>query len=219
MFKKLFTSLVFALAALTAFSCKDADLSNQVPSTDLSTISAAQQTTSNSATITEHQEGEAEEDHSAFTRVLAENTDLTFHDHTLSGRLHSALIWGESACKDSFALLKMRFKGVTQEVRVEKNEEGKLSGKINFNQKEYQLTLVGLSQTKKELRYTLNDEVITVRILSDTFENAHFQNPQYEFTLNNKTYTFKLDQNEACWSLSAKITMIYILALVGQGGA
>lgn len=154
----------------------------------------------------------AAEDHTGFSRIIADNAALTYHDHTFSGKLGESLVFGEAQCQDAFATLTIRNSGKTYQIKLQKNTRGVLSGVLEHARGHLSVELASIDQDRSTITLQVNDKPLEVQISADGIEDSHFVNPAYSFSHNGQSYSYKIEKGSACWGQSIKLSLMFALA-------
>jgi hypothetical protein len=153
----------------------------------------------------------AEDDHSGFSAITGTNASLIFHDHTFSGRVGEALVWGEAACKDAFAVVKMRYHGQSFEARIEKDSTGTLATSLTVGDRQIELVFDKIDASSKTIMLTMNGELLPVRVTAEGMQGKHLVNPSFEMEIDGKEFSYKVEDGQACWGLAVKLAMMLTL--------
>lgn len=160
------------------------------------------------------------QDEHPLTMIEGQHVSLKLYDHAFAGSIRDFVVWGVMACKDAVAELGMRKHGQTIKTSFRFDEEKKLRGTVEHQDKagatvKTRLALLAYNAADKTLTYEVNNDKYVVTVKPERIEDRHFVNPAFDILApNGERIAFKITKGEACVGLSAKIAMLILAAYV-----
>jgi hypothetical protein len=159
----------------------------------------------------------AEEGHTVTTVTGSHSIDLKEYDHSVAGSVKDFVIFGnvfESENKSELLIKKdgQLIKSVFEQ--KDKTIKGQIEHTVGAQTFKTEIEFKGLKKDTNEFFYDVNGQSVVVRVKFDRFENNHYFNPEYTFTFKNETYTYKINDGQACYRYTALLSFIMIGALV-----
>lgn len=159
----------------------------------------------------------AEESHTVTTLTGSHGIDLKEYDHSVAGTVKDFVIFGnvyesenksELLIKKDGQLIKAIFEQSGQTIK------GQIEHTADAKNYKTEITFMGLKKDTNEFFYNVNGKTVVVHVKFDRFENNHYFNPEYTFSYENETYTYKINNGQACYRYTALLSFIMIGALV-----
>lgn len=147
-------------------------------------------------------------------RISGTDVDLKTIGHSISGSVRDRLILGRKlpgAFESELRVLEHDQETVS---RFFTDESGAFGGLLNLGTgegaRQHSVKFVSLRRDDNIFEMSFDGEVAEVLVTSEGFENHHFINPEYSMNFRGKSYSFKMEDGQACYGYSVHlITMIF----------
>ena len=141
--------------------------------------------------------------------------DLRVYDHALAGSIEDFVFFGQKLEGKFESEMTIRKRGHVARATFKQTGRG-IGGVVTAQSPEREtktdVILGAIDGTAQTITVSINGVDSVVTITADGFENDHFINPTYSFTLAEKSYEMTL-QGQACYGFSAHILMMILGAI------
>lgn len=148
------------------------------------------------------------------TNIQGTGVELKSYDHAIAGALNGFLLFGNIDEEKGQSVLTIKKDGGMSTTTFEKLANSPFGGKIILKgEKETSEINVAFKQLDRTLNiftFSVNGELVEVKIEADDFINNHFINPKYSTMLKNKPFVFKIENGSACYNMSAHLIAMMI---------
>lgn len=147
---------------------------------------------------------------------------LFYKDHTLSGHINEQIVYATPLTEGFGLKLTQRINGKDFISEFKKTEMG-LVGEVFRtvgSGKEVSSLKVELTSVKAKeglIEGRVEDEPFTAQVRSQSMQGNHYVNPEFEITLNGRTYRFQLENGMACMGCATKIVYVIVGVLKATG--
>lgn len=150
------------------------------------------------------------------SNISGPGVELKSYDHAIAGALNGFLVFGNIDEAKGQSILTVKKDGglasTTFEVVSGRGFGGKLVLESENGTNEVEVLFKKLDRTQNIYTYSVNGELIDIKVEADDFINNHFINPKYSTIIKNKPFSFKIESGSACYNMSAHLIAMMITA-------
>jgi len=159
----------------------------------------------------------AHEEHK-LTRIAGSHSiDLKEYDHSVAGQVRDFTVFGDISEATNSSELSMKRDGVL--VRAKFELKGSIWGGRVQHQHDDRLVTTeiffkGLKKETNQLVFSVNGVEAFVSIVSASFVNNHFINPEYTIVYKGEEFKYNIESGQACYKYSALLSFVMLGALL-----
>ncbi len=155
-----------------------------------------------------------------FGTLKGDGLELFYTDHSISGHVNEHLVFAAPLEKEFGIQLSHRANGQTYESSFKKSGSGFASDIVSVKDSKAHKTVFTVTKVDAKqgtITGTLDQDAFTLTISAAKMDGNHYVDPTYDVRIGGKSYTFQLENGEACVGCSLKIAYVVLGMLRSTG--